>query len=312
MKKLLSLVILIALLILALPTAALAADLPAFNFDNLLTEEGSAYVERPSGNLNSTLTNGFWFAAYDSSSLDGILSTTTLNGIPVFLLDSPTASTYIWPAAQASERDKILKLVASNDNGWYSYDPHFILPASQPIRRTVGSDIIGYTGNLLFSKPYNKSYSQMQVYVSDDNTVYPIILSVSDLNSNPAVVWKENWPKSNDELTTILRDTLGTTADYTYSITPTFGGKKSTNLLYLPITAIAGEGGSITESGEKLFRPGDISQKYTVTANEGYTIYYIQVDGKTVSNSINCGDEASFTFDAIYGPRSINAVFKKK
>lgn len=80
---------------------------------------------------------------------------------------------------------------------------------------------------------------------------------------------------------------------------------------YLPIAATVGEGGSITAPGEKLFRPGDISQKYTVTANVGYTIYYIQVDGKAVPNSVNCGDTAFFTFDAIYGPRTINDVFKK-
>ena len=153
----------------------------------------------------------------------------------------------------------------------------------------------------------------MQLYVNAENIVYPIIVLISASDNDSELVWDESWPKNNEALTTILQNELGTTDNYTFYIAPSFRKKGSshTNLLYLPITATAGEGGSITESGEKIFRPGAIDQTYTVTANAGYTISYILVDGTPVPNSFNCGEIAIFTFDAIYGPRTINAIFKK-
>ncbi|MDF3005302.1 MAG: hypothetical protein K0S22_1774 [Oscillospiraceae bacterium] len=327
MKKLLSLVLVIALIVLAFPTAALATDgssdgssgsepdLAPFDFENLLTEECEVNADLNTKNLTGVLKQGFWFAASDSSSLDGILSTTTLNGIPVFLLDSPTKTTFMWPAAEASEKDKMLKLVMGSGGRW-DYDSDYLrYPTSSPIRQTADSVRIGYTANLIFGMRGDISSNLMYLFICNNNMVYPVIMSYSDLSSDPAPTWDESWPKNNEELTAILREQLNTTEDYTFFTTPNFGsGKKKghTNLLYLPLIAIAGEGGSITEQGEKIFRPGNIDQKYTVTANEGYTIYYVQVDGKTVQNSVNCGDTATFTFDCIYGPRSINAVFKKK
>ena len=316
MKKLLSLALVIALITLALPTATLADPAPpSFNFANLVTVECDVIASMYNNpDVAGTLKQGFWVAAIDSSSLDGILSTSTLNGLPVLFLKGPKTWTYIWPVAQESEKDRIVKMVNSRNGVWETSDWR-IYPTSEPIRRTTDSETIGYTAKLSFIYMHNESFSRMHFYISDDNTVYPVIISMSVSDSTYEPVWEEYWPKNNEELTNILRETLGTTEDYTFFTTPNFGsGKKKehTNLLYLPITATAGEGGQITEPGEKLFRPGDISQEYTVTANDGYTIYYIQVDGKTVSNSVNCGDTATFNFDCIYGPRSISAVFMKK
>lgn len=331
MRKLLSLVLVIALIVLALPAAALATDgssdgssggssgpepdLAPFNFENLLGEECEVNADMNTKNLTGVLKQGFWFAASDSSSLDGILSTTTLNGIPVFLLDSPTKTTYMWPAAEASEKDKMLKLVMGSGGQWYYDSDALRYPTSSPISQTADSVRIGYTAYLSFGVGYGGNVNLIYLFVSNDNMVYPVIMSYSDLSSDPAPAWDESWPKNNEELTAILREQLNTTEDYTFFTTPNFGSGKSkghTNLLYHAITTTAGEGGSITPAGESLFRPGAIDQKYTVTAGEGYTIYYIQVDGKTVPSSINCGDTATFTFEAIYGPRTINAVFKKK
>ena len=301
---------------LALPTIVLASPEPGpFDFSKLLTEEGEACASMYlTPNVTGTLNQGFWVAAIDGSSLDGILSTTTLHGLPVFLLNGPTARTFIWPAAQVSEKDKMLKTLSYLNGDWYTGLSH-IRFASEPVRRTSSSEIIGYTAFLYSAIVKGLNGNAIYYYVNSDNVVYAMILSMSDSSRDPTPAWdEENWPKDNEALTTILRQQLNTEDDYTFFITPDFSEKKMghTNLLYLPITATTSEGGIITEPGEKLFRPGDISQKYTVVADKGYTIYYIQVDGKTVPNSINCGDTASFTFDAIYGPRSINAVFQKK
>lgn len=316
MKKLLALALAMALIMLTLPTAVLASPEPApFDFSKLLTEEGEACASMYlSPNVTGTLKQGFWVAAIDGSSLDGILTTTALNGLPVFLLNSPTARTFIWPAAQASEKDKMLKTLSYIDGDWYTGASH-IRFASEPIRRTSSSEIIGYTAYLYSAIVKGLNGNAIYYYVNSNNMVYAMILSMSDSSRDPTPAWDlENWPKDNEALTKILREQLNTKENYTFFIAPDFGEKKKghTNLLYLPITATASEGGSITEPGEKIFRPGDISQKYTVIADDGYTIYYIQVDGKTVPNSINCGDTAAFTFEAIYGPRSIHAVFKKK
>ena len=315
MKKLLVLTLVIALIMLELPTVVLASPEPApFDFSKLLTEEGETCASMfKSSNVTGTLQPGFWVAAIDGSSLDGILSTTSLNGLPVILLDGPTARTFIWPAAQLSEKDKVLRKITYIDGDWYTSTSDICF-ASEPIRRTSSSEIIGYTAYLNSAIVKGLNGNAIVFYINSDNMVYTMVLSMSDLSRDPAPAWDDSWPKDNAALTEILRGQLNTEENYTFFITPDFSEKKKdhTNLLYLPITATTSEGGSITEPGEKIFRPGDISQKYTVTANEGYTIYYIQVDGKTVPNSVNCGDTATFTFDCIYGPRSINAVFKKK
>lgn len=311
MKKLLLLALLVSLIILALPTSVIAADPPEpFDFSKLLTEEGDVLIG--SSPAVFTLTGGFCFTADDLSSLDGILSTATLNGIPVFLLDSPTRPTTILPAAQTSEHNKTIYYIPSSTDHLVGYDSYSTF--SFDICRTESSDTIGYAIYSGGTYKCNENYCDMYLYISSNNAVYPIIVAVSDADGAPEVAWSKHWPTNNEELTVFLQEKLDTNNNYTFYITPTFGKKSSShkNLLYLPITANAGKGGSITEPGEKLFRPGDINQKYTITADEGYTIYYVQVDGKAVPNSINCGDTAAFTFDAIYGTRSINAVFKRK
>lgn len=308
MKKLLSLALVIALITLALPTAAFA-DTGAFDFSKMLTDESDAAAHINGMDLTGTVKAGIWFAEEDSSSLEGILSTTTLNGIPLFVLENTTAWTYVTLAAQTSELNKTLNLVDIVNNKWFPSIPKSVSP---PLQSTSGATI-GCISDNWVSTTKDYTLDTMLLYINSDNVVYPIIVAFYDDVSHPELAWDESWPENNEELTAGLREALGTTDDYTfYTGSTTTSSHKHTNLLYHAITASAGEGGSITEPGEKLFRPGDIDQSYTVTTDEGYTIYYIQVDGKTVPNSINCGDTASFTFDCIYGPRSIKAVFKKK
>lgn len=308
MKKLLSLALAITLLMLTLPIAAFA-DTGAFDFSKLLTDESDAVAHVNGTDLTGTTKEGLWFAMKDSSSLEGILSTTTLKGIPLFVLENTTTWTYATLAAQTSECDKTLNVVDIVHGNWF---PALSSSISTPLKSTASSTM-GYLYDDGMNTIGNITLDYMELYINSDNVVYPLIVAFYDSNSHPELEWDESWPENNEELTTGLRQVLGTTNNYTfYTGSSTISSHKHTNLLYHAITAAAGEGGQITEPGEKLFRPGAIDQTYTITAEEGYTIYYIQVDGKTVPNSISCGDTASFTFDCIYGPRSIKAVFKKK
>ena len=70
------------------------------------------------------------------------------------------------------------------------------------------------------------------------------------------------------------------------------------------ITATAGEGGSITPAGEVSVKEG-ASQKYTITASEGYAIADVLVDGQSV------GAVDSYTFENVTANHTIAAVFTR-
>ena len=70
------------------------------------------------------------------------------------------------------------------------------------------------------------------------------------------------------------------------------------------ITATAGEGGSITPAGEVSVKEG-ASQKYTITAFEGYAIADVLVDGQSV------GAVDSYTFENVTANHTIAAVFTR-
>ena len=68
------------------------------------------------------------------------------------------------------------------------------------------------------------------------------------------------------------------------------------------ITAIAGANGSISPSGVVSVEAGG-SQTFTITANEGYKIADVLVDGKSV------GAVGSYTFSDVQANRTIAATF---
>ena len=70
------------------------------------------------------------------------------------------------------------------------------------------------------------------------------------------------------------------------------------------ITATAGEGGSITPTGEVSVKEG-ASQTFTITASEGYAIADVLVDGQSV------GAVDSYTFENITANHTIAAVFTR-
>lgn len=71
------------------------------------------------------------------------------------------------------------------------------------------------------------------------------------------------------------------------------------------ITASAGEGGTITPSGEVQVKAYE-DQKFTVTAKEGYRINRVMVDGKT---EVTLSEDGTYTFIAVNQPYSIEASF---
>lgn len=70
------------------------------------------------------------------------------------------------------------------------------------------------------------------------------------------------------------------------------------------ITATAGAHGNISPSGEVEVTEGD-SQTYTITADEGYEIDTLKVDGSPVANA------TSYTFENVTEAHTIEVTFKK-
>lgn len=69
------------------------------------------------------------------------------------------------------------------------------------------------------------------------------------------------------------------------------------------ITATAGEGGTITPSGDVTVSEGD-GQTFTITPNDGYVIADVKVDGESV------GRVDSYAFDGVTEDHSIEATFE--
>ena len=72
---------------------------------------------------------------------------------------------------------------------------------------------------------------------------------------------------------------------------------------YAKITATAGEGGAITPAGRTYVKEGE-SQTFTVTAQLGYEISDVLVDGTSI------GAVTSYTFENVTGAHTIEARFK--
>ncbi|MGI5930310.1 endo-alpha-N-acetylgalactosaminidase family protein [Pseudoflavonifractor sp.] len=69
------------------------------------------------------------------------------------------------------------------------------------------------------------------------------------------------------------------------------------------IKATAGEGGSISPTGSIVVQRGQ-NKTFTITANEGYVIADVLVDGESV------GAVSAYTFENVRGKHTIEAVFK--
>lgn len=86
------------------------------------------------------------------------------------------------------------------------------------------------------------------------------------------------------------------------TLTLSKGPEPSPSPEMLTITALAGSGGSISPKGSVEVEPGG-SISFTITADDGYDIKEVKVDGKDV------GAVSSYTFSNVTGNHSIYAVF---
>ena len=80
------------------------------------------------------------------------------------------------------------------------------------------------------------------------------------------------------------------------------GSSSSSSVTRYTITAEAGEGGTISPDGSTSVKKGN-SQVYTITANEGYAIEDVIVDGESV------GAVEKYTFDTVSENHTIEVVF---
>ena len=71
------------------------------------------------------------------------------------------------------------------------------------------------------------------------------------------------------------------------------------------ITATAGAGGTITPTGDVKVTDG-ADQTFTITANSGYEVASVKVDGQDVT----LADDGTYTFTKVDGNRTINVTFR--
>jgi hypothetical protein len=79
-----------------------------------------------------------------------------------------------------------------------------------------------------------------------------------------------------------------------------------TTLKAYTISASAGAGGTISPSGSVSVTAGS-SRSFTITPAAGYKVYYLRIDGKTITTS-----NAVYTFSNVNAAHTISAYFTKK
>ena len=134
----------------------------------------------------------------------------------------------------------------------------------------------------------NRVINQQQT-TSVTNYTADVTNYMSDLTSVEVTAANSNWSYNTFELYELWID-----IDYTASTTTTT----------YTITASVGTGGSITPSGATTILKGG-SQTYTISANTGYRIKSVTVDGT------DQGAITSYTFSNVTSDHTISAVFEQ-
>lgn len=97
---------------------------------------------------------------------------------------------------------------------------------------------------------------------------------------------------------------VGAVATYTFeAVTANHTLEARFEEITYTISLSAGEGGTVSPSGEQRVKAGE-DLAVTITANEGYVIEDVLVDGTSV------GAEATYTFEAVTADHSLEATFK--
>ena len=129
-------------------------------------------------------------------------------------------------------------------------------------------------------------------YVDDDgNEIVP-----STSNSGEFIIRASGLTEPNENYAVVFVD--GT---LTVSRRPSSGGSSRNDYV---IKVVAGEGGSISSSGDVGVRKGE-DLTFTITPNDGYAVADIKIDGKSI------GAARSYTFKDINASHTIEVSFVK-
>jgi hypothetical protein len=172
------------------------------------------------------------------------------------------------------------------------------------VRAFVGSDISGDSNEIAFrSDPPAPVTYTITATVGANGTISPAGSRAVSQGGSQAYTITANTGYS---IASVLVDgaSVGAVSSYTFSavnanhtISATFTANTYT------ITATAGANGSITPAGASSVTYGS-SRAYTITANTGYSIASVLVDGASV------GAVSSYTFSAVNANHTISAQFE--
>ena len=110
-----------------------------------------------------------------------------------------------------------------------------------------------------------------------------------------------------DSATTWDKASNPTLTEIGYPSNYTTGATAQEQLMY-KITAAAGVGGTITPNDECPVMEGE-SQTFTITANEGYVIDHLLIDG-TANTDLSGQSTGAYTFSDVRGAHTIEAYFR--
>jgi hypothetical protein len=212
---------------------------------------------------------------------NGNIKVAKVNG-PVIITAAGVAKTYAITAAPTSL-----------DFGSVT-DGYPTAPAAQTvtITNTGNSTVTGYTvtGD---GKDFNVTYSSAAIPAGGTSTfsVQPVAALSPGVHTATLSI------QTNEGSTTAIN------SSFTVKEKPSSGRGGSSNVYYT-VTATAGKGGAISPQGKTTISSGG-QQSYTITADRGYEIKEVLIDGKGI------GALSSYTFSGITGNHTIEAIFKE-
>jgi len=144
----------------------------------------------------------------------------------------------------------------------------------------------------------NETEETVSYKPSDVNTVFPTD-SRSGYSFDGWKIGEETYTALTDELLTAIN---GTTAEAAPVFSSNYVPSSPVETKYT-IKAEAGENGTISPDGNSSVTKGS-SKTYTITANDGYVIADVLVDGESV------GAVSTYTFESVKANHTISASFK--
>lgn len=201
-------------------------------------------------------------------------------------------------------------------------DEYLITPALDLAGKTgtMEFEFSGVSGNLAKTLTSNKTTATLEASTDDGKTWTEIWNaadeklssgSISGLQTvNASVEIPKDFQKDGVKFAFRYQTKNGNTGGCTVFIdnvklTASSGGSTPAEPTTFTITASAGQGGSITPSGNVSVAENG-NQKFTITPSEGYEIADVKVDGQSV------GKKTEYTFENVTKAHTIAATFTEK